>query len=91
MDSEDVYSDRGNTSWETKMYSESKVKLENYQEYTPTPLENTQNRGSTGWEALMNKKLSYLPGGRRMGDKRSIKSVYSNSMNRKVNLSSFNK
>ena len=33
MDSEDVYSDRGNTSWETKMYSESKVKLENYQEY----------------------------------------------------------
>ena len=91
MDSEDVYSDRGNTSWETKMYSESKVKLENYQEYTPTPLENTQNRGSTGWEALMNKKLSYLPGGTRMGDERSIKSVYSNSMNRKVNLSSFNK
>ena len=77
MDSEHVYSDRGNTTWETKMYGESNVNLENYQEY------NTQNRGSAGWESLMNKKFSYLPGGRRMGDERSIKSVYSNSMKKK--------
>ena len=91
MDSEEFYGDRGNTSWETKMYSKPKINLETYQEYNSTPIHNTQNRGSTGWEALMAKKLSYLPGGRRMGDERSINAIYSNSMKGNKNLSSVNK
>ena len=91
MDVEDFYGNRGNSSWEAKMYSEPKIKLDNYTENNTVPLENTQSRGSKGWESLMVEKLSYLPSGRRMGDERSINKIYSNSMKRKVNFYSFNK
>ena len=96
MEPENVY-ERGLTSWESKMYSESKkyselnANLENYQQHNDVPLEETQPRGSTGWETLMAQKISLIPPGRRMGNKVSMNSVYSNRIKGKISLSTFKK
>ena len=76
---EQVYESRGATSWETKMYSTSPIRLNHYKTYKPYPvnIDGIEDRGMTGWEVLMMQKSSVLPTGRRVGTNRSLHTVYS--------------
>ena len=80
MENQAYYEDRGATSWESRMYSNTPIRLDNYNIHKPYPeiIEGIENRGSTGWELLMMQKSSVLPTGRHAGTNRSIKSVYPN-------------
>ena len=78
MEDQGYYEDRGATSWESRMYSNNPIRLDNYNTHKPY-LEKTEameNRGSTGWEKLMMQKSSLLPTGRNMGSSRSINVMY---------------
>tara|TARA_B100001063_G_C16742454_1_gene545543 strand:+ start:1590 stop:1865 length:276 start_codon:yes stop_codon:yes gene_type:complete len=76
---EQVYEDRGATSWESRMYSNNSIRLDNYntRKSYPENIQEIENRGSTGWEVLMMQKSSFLPTGRHIGANRSINTEYS--------------
>ena len=58
MENQAYYEDRGATSWESRMYSNTPIRLDNYNIHKPYPeiIEGIENRGSTGWELLMMQK-----------------------------------
>jgi hypothetical protein len=78
MEEQAYYEDRGTTSWESRMYSNIPIRLDNYNTHKPYPekVEEIEHRGSTGWESLMMQKSSRLPTGRHLGSNRSIKIAY---------------
>ena len=78
MEDQAYYEDRGATSWESRMYSNNPIRLDNYNIHKsyPEKMEEMENRGSTGWETLMMQKSSLLPTGRHIGSTRSINVMY---------------
>ena len=54
MEDQAYYEDRGETSWESRMYSNNPIRLDNYNTHKPylEKTEEMENRGSTGWEKL---------------------------------------
>ena len=91
MEDQVYYEDRGATSWQSRMYSNTPIRLDNYNTHKPYPenMEDMENRGSTGWEKLMMQKSSLLPTGRHMGSTRSINVMFPNRIKGVVKKSGF--
>ena len=91
MEEQAYNEDRGATSWESRMYSNTPIRLDNYNTHKqyPEKIEEIENRGATGWEVLMMQKSSVLPTGRHIGANRSIKTVYPNRTKGVVKKPSF--